>query len=82
MAVSTRGGGPVSWICTSISAITRLILIRFRNLNVLLYLNQSWKPDYKGELKLRHKVTGAACAMAPLFPLRHHAHAGLYAARL
>jgi hypothetical protein len=39
----------------------------FRNLNVLLFLNQHWKPDHKGELKLRHKVTGEADEIAPLF---------------
>jgi hypothetical protein len=27
----------------------------FRNLNVLLYLNKDWRPEYCGELKLRHK---------------------------
>ena len=38
-----------------------------RNLNVLLYLNQDWQPDHKGELKLRHKATSEACEVAPLF---------------
>lgn len=27
----------------------------FRNLNVLLYLNRDWRPEYRGQLKLRHK---------------------------
>jgi hypothetical protein len=27
----------------------------FRNLNILLYLNRGWRPEHKGELKLRHK---------------------------
>ncbi|MDZ4078364.1 2OG-Fe(II) oxygenase [Hydrocarboniphaga sp.] len=27
----------------------------FRNLNILLYLNKDWSPDYKGQLKIRHQ---------------------------
>jgi hypothetical protein len=27
----------------------------FRNLNILLYLNKDWQPDFRGELKLRHR---------------------------
>jgi Rps23 Pro-64 3,4-dihydroxylase Tpa1-like proline 4-hydroxylase len=30
----------------------------FRNLNLLLYLNKDWKPEYKGHLRLEHKDTG------------------------
>ncbi len=30
----------------------------FRNLNLLLYLNKNWKPEYKGHLRLEHKDTG------------------------
>jgi hypothetical protein len=39
----------------------------FRSLNVLLYLNQNWCPEHKGELKLRHKVAGNVCEVAPVF---------------
>jgi hypothetical protein len=39
----------------------------FRNINILLYLNQGWQSDHKGELKLRHKVTKEICEVAPLF---------------
>lgn len=39
----------------------------FRNLNILLYLNKGWKPEYKGQLKLRHKDTGEAREIEPLF---------------
>jgi hypothetical protein len=27
----------------------------FRNLNILLYLNRDWRPEYGGELKIRHR---------------------------
>lgn len=30
----------------------------FRNLNLLLYLNKDWKPEYGGQLKLEHSETG------------------------
>lgn len=30
----------------------------FRNLNLLLYLNKDWKPEYKGHLRLEHSETG------------------------
>jgi Rps23 Pro-64 3,4-dihydroxylase Tpa1-like proline 4-hydroxylase len=39
----------------------------FRNLNVLLYLNQGWAPDWGGQLKLCHKETGAQTTVDPLF---------------
>jgi hypothetical protein len=39
----------------------------FRNLNILLYLNKGWKPEYKGQLKLRHKDTGETNEVEPLF---------------
>ena len=32
----------------------------FRNMNLLLYLNKDWKPEYKGHLKLVDLRTGAA----------------------
>jgi len=38
----------------------------FRNLNVLIYLNDGWKPEFGGELKLRHKDTGAQAVVEPL----------------
>jgi hypothetical protein len=39
----------------------------FRNLNILLYLNKEWKPEYKGQLKLRHLQNGDAAEVEPLF---------------
>ncbi len=39
----------------------------FRNLNILLYLNKDWKPEYRGQLKLRHSETGIATEVEPLF---------------
>jgi hypothetical protein len=41
----------------------------FRNLNVLLYLNRDWKPEHKGELKLRHRdhPDDPVTEVAPLF---------------
>jgi hypothetical protein len=39
----------------------------FRNLNILLYLNKDWKPEYRGQLKLRHSKTGKAAEIEPLF---------------
>ncbi len=39
----------------------------FRNLNILLYLNKDWKPEYRGQLKLRHAQTGEAAEVEPLF---------------
>jgi len=30
----------------------------FRNMNLLLYLNKDWKPEYKGHLKLMDRRTG------------------------
>lgn len=38
----------------------------FRNLNVLIYLNPDWKPEYGGQLKLRHKQTGEHCEVDPI----------------
>jgi len=31
----------------------------FRNLNLLLYLNKDWKPEYGGHLRLEHSETGS-----------------------
>lgn len=39
----------------------------FRNLNILLYLNPDWKPEYKGQLKLKHTETGESVEIEPLF---------------
>jgi hypothetical protein len=39
----------------------------FRNLNILLYLNPDWRPEYKGHLKLRHGKTGEVNTVEPLF---------------
>jgi hypothetical protein len=39
----------------------------FRNLNILLYLNQNWQPEYKGQLKLRNTKTGQSQEIEPLF---------------
>ncbi len=39
----------------------------FRNLNILLYLNRDWKPEHRGQLKLRHAQTGDAVEVEPLF---------------
>ncbi|MEL6580021.1 MAG: 2OG-Fe(II) oxygenase [Cyanobacteria bacterium J06621_12] len=39
----------------------------FRNLNILLYLNPGWKPEYGGQLKLKHTQTGEHTEIEPLF---------------
>lgn len=39
----------------------------FRNLNLLLYLNKDWKPEYGGQLKLKHKDTGESTEVDVLF---------------
>jgi Rps23 Pro-64 3,4-dihydroxylase Tpa1-like proline 4-hydroxylase len=39
----------------------------FRNLNILLYLNQNWQQEYKGKLKLRNLKTGKSTEIEPLF---------------
>jgi Rps23 Pro-64 3,4-dihydroxylase Tpa1-like proline 4-hydroxylase len=39
----------------------------FRNLNILLYLNKGWKPEHKGQLKLRNSKTGETAEIEPLF---------------
>ncbi|MDD5541889.1 MAG: 2OG-Fe(II) oxygenase [Acidobacteriia bacterium] len=38
-----------------------------RNLNILLYLNQGWKKEFGGELKLKHRVTERAAEVEPRF---------------
>ncbi|MEL6928591.1 MAG: 2OG-Fe(II) oxygenase [Cyanobacteria bacterium J06600_6] len=39
----------------------------FRNLNILLYLNPGWQPEYGGQLKLKHLETGKYTEIEPLF---------------
>ena len=39
----------------------------FRNINILLYLNDGWKPEFGGALKLRHRDTGESAEIEPLF---------------
>jgi hypothetical protein len=39
----------------------------FRNLNLLLYLNKDWKPEYGGHLKLEHSETGDKIEVAVPF---------------
>lgn len=39
----------------------------FRNLNILLYLNPGWQPEYGGQLKLKHIETGRYTEIEPLF---------------
>ncbi len=39
----------------------------FRNLNILLYLNKDWKPDYGGQLKLQNKHSGETALIDPIF---------------
>ncbi len=36
-----------------------------RDLNILLYLNDGWEPSWHGELKLRHRLTGASTEIEP-----------------
>lgn len=38
-----------------------------RDLNILLYLNPDWKSDHGGQLNLRHKDSGQATQVEPLF---------------
>jgi len=38
-----------------------------RELNLLLYLNVDWQPEYGGHLQLRHKDTGETAAIEPIF---------------
>jgi 2OG-Fe(II) oxygenase superfamily len=39
----------------------------FRNLNVLLYLNPNWKPEYGGQLKLKNSITNEYAEIEPIF---------------
>lgn len=39
----------------------------FRNLNILIYFNKDWQPEYGGQLKLMNKNTGEKAEIAPLF---------------
>ena len=38
-----------------------------RELNILLYMNKDWRPGYGGELNLRHRDTGEAASVEPVF---------------
>ena len=38
----------------------------YRNLNLLLYLNKDWKPEYGGSLKLQDPRTGEKTEVEPL----------------
>ncbi len=38
-----------------------------RNLNVLLYLNDTWQEEWGGELRLRHKTRGGEVQVEPIF---------------
>jgi hypothetical protein len=38
----------------------------FRNLNILLYLNECWRPEFGGELKLRDARDGRSTTVAPI----------------
>lgn len=39
----------------------------YRNLNILLYLNNNWRKEYGGQLKLKNKNTGETAEIDPLF---------------
>lgn len=39
----------------------------FRNVNILIYMNKDWCPEYGGELRLRHKITGDSGFVNPVF---------------
>ncbi len=39
----------------------------FRNLNVLLYLNEDWRPEYGGQLRLVHAEGGERAEVDPLY---------------
>lgn len=39
----------------------------FRNLNILLYLNEGWQKSCGGSLKLRHRDTGESTEIEPIF---------------
>ena len=39
----------------------------FRNLNILIYFNLDWQPEFGGSLKLLNKNTGENAEIAPLF---------------
>lgn len=38
-----------------------------RELNILLYLNKGWRPEYGGSLELRNSTTGATATIEPRF---------------
>ena len=38
-----------------------------RELNILLYLNKGWKPEYGGSLDLRHALSGETASVEPRF---------------
>jgi hypothetical protein len=39
----------------------------FRNLNILLYLNENWKPEYRGQLELKHLHNNEVKKIEPIF---------------
>jgi Rps23 Pro-64 3,4-dihydroxylase Tpa1-like proline 4-hydroxylase len=39
----------------------------FRNLNILIYFNKNWTPEYGGELKIQNKNTGKSMQIEPIF---------------
>jgi Rps23 Pro-64 3,4-dihydroxylase Tpa1-like proline 4-hydroxylase len=39
----------------------------FRSINILLYLNDGWKPEFGGALKLRHSDTDERAEIEPVF---------------
>jgi len=39
----------------------------FRNLNILLYMNKDWIPEYKGELELKNKLNNKRNKIEPIF---------------
>lgn len=39
----------------------------FRNLNILLYLNHNWRPEYRGQLKLKEPNDRRTVEVEPLF---------------
>jgi hypothetical protein len=39
----------------------------FRNLNILLYLNRDWQPEWGGQLRLKHAETGECAEVEPLY---------------
>ncbi|MBY0300234.1 MULTISPECIES: 2OG-Fe(II) oxygenase [Sphingomonas] len=38
-----------------------------RELNILIYMNKNWSPEYRGSLELKNRDTGDVAAIEPLF---------------